>query len=112
MRADLSLDDGWLVSLLLGQHIIWFVVWILSQDDKVLNHIGLWNELLRGKFSPLNATNEDWGVMSLETSDLFGLSCLTHSVHCISNSHLSLHWLELLVQSDQHSGVDRQSQVE
>ena len=38
--------------------------------------------------------------MSLETCDTLRFASLTNSVDSIANSDLSLHWLELLVQSD------------
>jgi hypothetical protein len=50
--------------------------------------------------------------MSLETCDTFGFAGLTDGVDSVANSDTGLNWLQLLVQSDQHAWVDRQSQVE
>jgi len=50
--------------------------------------------------------------MCLETSDLLWLSSLSHGINGISDSHLSLDWLKLLIESDEHSWIDRKSKVE
>ena len=50
--------------------------------------------------------------MRLESSDSFWLTGLTNGVDSISNTDLSLDWLELLVESDEHARVDGKRQIE
>lgn len=50
--------------------------------------------------------------MRLEASDTLWLAGLADRVDGVTHAHLRLDWLQLLVHSDKHAGVDRQRQVE
>jgi hypothetical protein len=88
-----------------------FVVWVFAQYDKVLHNLSLAEVFLRGELSSLLLADQDWGVMSLETSDLLGLAGGADGVNCVSNSDLCLDWLEAFIESNQHARVDRKGQV-
>ena len=75
-----------------------FVIWVFAQDYKVLHHRSLAEVLLRGKLSSFLLADQDRGVVSLETGDLLGLSGCTDSVDSITDSDLSLDWLQVFVE--------------
>lgn len=92
--------------------LLWLVVWVRSQDEEILNHRVLRQVLISGKLSSLAVPNKHRCVVGLEACDALRLSCLSHSVDGVSDADLRLDGLQLLVQSDHHARVDRQSQVE
>lgn len=75
-----------------------YVIWVFAQDDEVLHHLSLAEVFLRGELSSLLLTNQDWGVMSLETSDLLGLAGGADGINCVSYSDLGLDWLKAFIE--------------
>ena len=84
--------------LLLFIDFWFFVIRVFAQDDKVLHHLSLAEVFLRGELSSLLLADQDWGVMSLETSDLLGLAGGADGINCVSNSDLGLYWLEAFIE--------------
>ena len=88
------------------------VVRVGPQDQEILNNMCLRQVLICGELSSLALTNEDGRVMGLEACDTFGFAGLANSIYGVTHTDLGLNWLQILVQSNQHTRVDRQGQVE
>ena len=99
------------VSVLLFVVFFGHIVGVRPEEDKVFHHGCFRNELFGCQLSSLTLSDENGGVVSLETGYFFGFSRLTDRVDSLSDAHLSFDGFHFFVKSDDHAGVDTQGEV-
>lgn len=81
------------------------VVRVLLENDKTFEDGGKWEILIIGKLSTLVESKQYRCSVSLETSHLLWLSCLSGRVNSGTDADENWQWLELFVDGDQHTWV-------
>ena len=86
-------------------------IFVLPQDNKTLHYRCEGCVLVRPQLGPLSVSQQDWGSVRLESSDSLGFTSLSHHINSLSDTNRDWQRLEVLVESDQHAGLDCRDQV-
>jgi hypothetical protein len=93
---------------LLSRPVFLHVIWVLTQNHKVLQHALLdWNVLLGSQFCPLPIGDENRRGVSLETRDCLGFSGLPDHVDSLTNADIERHRFEFVIELNRNNSTTK-----